>query len=563
MGKQQLYGGASGLLGAAAHGRSQARDNPRLRVPAFRLPCTLVAVTAAAVMLLSLPGSAPATAASGEVTVVIPTFGKEVLDLGKTGTNDLQFTGHIYEPLIGDTVEGDLSPRRGLAESWQIGADAKTFTLKLRDNVRWHDGKPFTSDDVLFSLAERYVAKDAICTVCNILRVSVESVEAPDKYTVRITLKRAEPTFLSLLSARDGDIRILPRHGFKKTADGYEMIGDPIGTGPWKFVSFERSVELKLAANEDHWDKKAVPAFKTMRLIPRAQPNTRLSMVRSGEADVALLDPRQVTDAKAAGLRTIGVPEKVIQLSYFGCWQEAMLCHKQKFREALAHAVDIDAITKRIYPDGTLTRLATTYWSEKALGYDPTLKPYEYNPERTKELLREINYSGTPVKLWVLRLVPEADEIMELFDGYLRAAGIKTEYTPIEFGAFRPRIVSAEQNFETTYSAHFYVDPGGARLSVMPNVRIGLISKKAGGFAQQHWDLPKIDAVWEKLTQITDIKTLEEELRRLNHELYAEYNSIPIGVRYLVAAIGPRVKDWTPSAYGYALHFETITPAGN
>src|SRR5690606_20858596 len=169
-------------------------------------------------------------------------------------------------------------------------------------------------------------------------------------------------------------------------------------------------------------------------------------------------------------------------------------------------------------------------------------------------------YDGTPVKLWSLRLVPEANEVMELFDGYLRAAGIATELTPIEFGAFRPRIVSAEQNFETTYAAHFYVDPGAARPAVMPNLRIGWISKKAGGFAQQYWNLPKIDAAWEKLTQISDIDELSQALRELNREVYEEYAAIPIGVRHLAAAIGPRVASWTPSAYGYALHFETIIP---
>src|SRR5262249_3074051 len=158
---------------------------------------------------------------------------------------------------------------------------------------------------------------------------------------------------------------------------------------------------------------------------------------------------------------------------------------------------------KRLYPEGTLTRLATSYWSEKALGYDPALKPYKYDPARTKELLRQVGYAGTPVKLWSLRLVPEANEVMELFDGYLRAADIKTELTPIEFGAFRPRIVSSPQNFETTYAAHFYVDPGAARPTVMPSLRIGWISKEAGGFAQQYWNLPKIDSAWAKLTQIT------------------------------------------------------------
>ena len=153
----------------------------------------------------------------GELTVVVPNFGRETLDLGRTSTQDLQYTGHTNEPLIGTSVEGELVPDRGLSESWTISDDAKVLTLRLRKDVSWHDGKPFTADDVVFSLAERYVAKDAICTFCRLLQTAAEVV-AIDPHTVRITLKEADPTFLAVLSARDGDIRILPRHAYRATA---------------------------------------------------------------------------------------------------------------------------------------------------------------------------------------------------------------------------------------------------------------------------------------------------------------------------------------------------------
>jgi len=524
-----------------------------------RASLTAVALSLGTALLAAAPSATSAVAEpQGELTVVIPSFGRELLDLGRTGTNDLQFTGHINEPLIGETPAGDIAAEGGLTEAWQISDDAKTFTLKLRSNVRWHDGKPFTADDVVFSLAERYVAKDAVCTVCNILRVAVEKVEAVDPQTVRITLKRPEVTFLSLLSARDGDIRILARHAYRPIADGFELIGDPIGTGPWKFISFERSVALRLAANADYWDKNRIPEFATLRLLPRAQASTRLSMVRANEADMALLDPNQIVDAKAANLRVISVPQMIISVSFLGCWQTQMLCHEQAFREALVRAVDVDAIIKRIYPDGTAKRLATSFWSEKALGYDPALKPYAYDPNRAKELLKQINYSGAPVKLWQMRLAPEAAEIMELVDGYLRASGIKTELTPIEFSAWRPRLVASPQNFETTYAAHFYIDPSAARVTVLPAYRIAWISQQAGGLVQQYWNLQKSDSDFAKLTQITNLESLDKELRRLNRETYLEYPSIPLATRSLVAAVGPRVKDWTPSAYGFALHFEKV-----
>ena len=257
----------------------------------------------------------------GELTVVVPNFGRETLDLGRTSTQDLQYTGHTNEPLIGTSVEGELVPDRGLSESWTISDDAKVLTLRLRKDVSWHDGKPFTADDVVFSLAERYVAKDAICTFCRLLQTAAEVV-AIDPHTVRITLKEADPTFLAVLSARDGDIRILPRHAYRATAEGFELIGNPIGTDPWKFVSFERGVAILFAANTSYWDASRIPDFATMRIVPRAQSSTRLSMVRSGEADMAFIDARQATDAKRAGLRILKLENANIgMLTFFGCWQ--------------------------------------------------------------------------------------------------------------------------------------------------------------------------------------------------------------------------------------------------
>ena len=497
----------------------------------------------------------------GELTVVVPNFGRETLDLGRTSTQDLQYTGHTNEPLIGTSVEGELVPDRGLSESWTISDDAKVLTLRLRKDVSWHDGKPFTADDVVFSLAERYVAKDAICTFCRLLQAAAEVV-AIDPHTVRITLKEADPTFLAVLSARDGDIRVLPRHAYRATAEGFELVGNPVGTGPWKFVSFARGVDMRLEANSNYWDKARVPEFATLRLLPRAQPSTRLSMVRSNEADMAFIDPRQVNEARNAGLRMANLKGATIGLlAFFGCWQREMLCHQREFRRAMVHAIDMDAIVKRIFPEGTYERVASSVWSKPALGFDDTLKPYKYDREMARTILKEINYSGVPVKIWVVQTnsSPEAPEIMELVDGYLRAAGFKTEVTPMEFGAFRPRYAATPQNWETGYAAHLYIDAAGARPTVLSNLRVAMISQKAGGLIQGHPDLDKIDAAWARLGKISKIDELAAELKKVNREIYEDYVYLPVAARDVVAAIGPKVRGWAPSGYGFAWHLETVT----
>lgn len=501
-----------------------------------------------------------------ELRVAVANFGREVLDLGLTSTQDLQYTGHIHDPLISGDEKGQLSSARGLAASWEMSKDARTFTAKLRAGVRWHDGKPFTSDDVVFTLGERDIAPDAVCSYCGYLRRNIAKVEAPDATTVVVTLKEPDITFPSVLSSRDGDIRILARHNYRKTANGgYELAGSPIGTGPWKFVAFERGVSMQLAANTDYWDKSRIPAFKAMRLIPRAQPSTRLAMVRSGEVDMAFVDPRQAPDVKKAGLKLLLLDGSSIGvLAMLGCWQKEMLCHEKPIREAIASAIDMQTIVKKYYPEGSGIPLANAFWTEAALGYDPALKPYAYNPQHARDLLKSINYDGSKkVRLWSVQTnsSPESPEIIQLIDGYLRAAGFKTEITPMEIGAFRPRYANNPQNFETSYAAHLYIDGPGARPMVLPNLTISFISKEAGGNIQGYADLPAIDATYKKLRTITDLGELSKQLLEVNRETYSSYNLIPIAARATVAAAGARVGGWSPGRYGFAWNLETVTRA--
>lgn len=498
---------------------------------------------------------------SETLTVVMPNFGRELLDLGKTSTQDLQYTGHTNEPLVGTAPDGTVSAERGLAESWTISDDSLVYTFKLRPDVKWHDGKAFTSDDVVFSLAERFRAKDAICTFCRLL-ASIDTVEAPDDLTVVVTLTEPDPLFLAILTGRDGDIRMLARHNYTASEEGFEMIGGPIGTGPWKYEAFSRGVDMVLKANTEYWDKERIPEFETLRLVPRSQPSTRLSMVRSGEADMAFVDPRQAEDARAAGLEIMTSEGAAIaSLEFYGCWQEAMLCHQQDFREALVRAIDMPTIFKHIYPEGTAGTIASSYWPVmQSLGFDAALEPYAYDPARAKELLDKIGYDGKTVKIWSVRTIsiPEAPEIMELVDGYLRAIGINTEITPMEFGAFRPRYASNPQTWETEFAAHLYLNAPGVRPTVLPNLRVAVIGQDVGGLIQGYWDLPGINKIWGELVKMTDVAELEKELRSLNHKMYGEFVNHPVAIKSQVAVVGPRVAEWTPSIYGFGWHLETV-----
>jgi peptide/nickel transport system substrate-binding protein len=250
-------------------------------------------------------------------------------------------------------------------------------------------------------------------------------------------------------------------------------------------------------------------------------------------------------------------------LTFFGCWQKEMWCHRTEFRKAMVLAIDMKSIVKRLFPEGSGSPYANAQFTELSLGYDSTLPLYPFDVAEARKILKEIGYDGKPVKVWSAPLPtsPETPEIMELVQGYLKAAGFKTELTPIEYGAFRPRIVKSPQTFESTYAAHLHIDVGFTRPMMMQNFAVSWISHEAGGLIQGYWNLPKADAIYKRLKQVTDLRALDEEFQKVNRETYLEYPFYPIMARNSLFGGGARVGDWSPGDYGLAWHLETVKKA--
>src|SRR5215467_14637410 len=143
-----------------------------------------------------------------------------------------------------DTIVPDL------AESWILSSDHKTITFKLRQGIKWHDGKPFTSKDVgcTFDLLLGKAQEGLRLNPRQIWYHNVESVSLRGDYEVAITLKQPQPSFLSLLAS--GYSPIYPCHVSPR-----EMRTKPIGTGPFRFVEFRRNELIRLVRNPDYWKR--------------------------------------------------------------------------------------------------------------------------------------------------------------------------------------------------------------------------------------------------------------------------------------------------------------------
>jgi len=182
----------------------------------------------------------------------------------------------VYEGLFDYDNDGKMVPM--LAESYEMSADGKTVTFKLRKNVRWHDGKPFTSADVKFTILE--VLKKVHPRGPNSFR-EVSRIDTPDDHTAIFHLDNPAPYMMRSFSAYESPM--VPKHLLEgQDIKSAPLANNPVGTGPFKFVEWKKGQYIRLDKNEDYW-QEGLPYLDRIvgRFIPDA--STRTAAMENGE----------------------------------------------------------------------------------------------------------------------------------------------------------------------------------------------------------------------------------------------------------------------------------------
>jgi peptide/nickel transport system substrate-binding protein len=500
---------------------------------------------------------------TGTVKVAIGTFGKEVMDISLDGSVGLPYHGEMFDWFIGATPDGKLSTKYGVLESYKSNADATAYTFALKKGIKWHDGVEMTSDDIKFSL-EHFKRPDSACTQCGAMRKNLARVKVIDRYTATMYLKKADVNIPAAFGPLEGNFKILPKHHFDKV--GVKGFNDnPLGSGPWKFVSRRIGEFIEYEANTDYWNSGRIPGFAKLRVVLAPEARTRMAMLKRGEVDVAALNSEHVKPLRADGFRitganTIGYP----MILFYGSYNPEFITHKLEIRKALTLALNIKELVAAYYPSEVARPYegGTLFFSPVTMGYDPNLPPYPYDPEEAKRLLKQAGYKGETVKFWnfLTSANPEQLEMNEVIASSWRDIGVNVELIPIDFGAFRPNLKSEPQTLKPP--AHIGSHMAWARPSVVNNWRVFLISHAAGGSLATGWNPKKIDKYWAEVSAIVDPDKREKRLLEINRDLYDEYWGIPIAIRNQVFGLGARVKDWQPtSGTPTDLCFETLKPA--
>src|ERR1041384_5854353 len=276
---------------------------------------------------------------------------------------------HVIEPL----VEMDFSRKAYvgvLAESWEF--QGKKWIFHLRKNVPFHDGSPFTSKDVLFSI-DRMSNDRKSLQASNFAEVT--GVKAPDDYTVIITTKKPNAVLLERLNNRF----IVSRTATEK--NGGQLDDYKIGTGPYKLVSWQRGGNLMLLRNDNYWGAK--PEIKEALFKTVQEESARVAGLLAGPASVISNLPIEEIDRVAKTPRT-----RVAKVPGFRMYFLAInVTHKpfdnRLVRQAFSYSVDPSSIIKHIF-EGNGYPLNGPL-SSNMIGYDPSIKRYPHDPRKARE----------------------------------------------------------------------------------------------------------------------------------------------------------------------------------
>ena len=423
---------------------------------------------------------------------------------------------HFWDLLVENNYN-KLQP--GLAVSWK-NIDPKTWEFKLRPNVRWQDGKPFTADDVIFSYQRARNVAGSVATFAGYLR-TVESVSAKDPLTLVIKTNIANPDLpLNLAS-----VHIVSKHvGEKSATENYNSGAAAVGTGPYKFVSYTPGDRVVMERNSDYWGGKQIWEKVNYRYINNAAART--AALLSGDVDV--IDKVSVSDLarlkQSPNVKVFpynGLRVLLLQTTFHEGPSQFITDNNGKpldknplldmrVRKALSLAINRKALVDRIL-QGAATE-ASQWMPAGTFGYNPDIKNIPNDVNQAKKLLAEAGFpQGFKLTIHVPNdRYPQAPETMQAVAQFWTRIGVKTQVEVLPWASYSAR---ANKN-EFAVSVLAWGNGTGEASYALVNVLATVDAKKGLGASNwSHYSNPAVDKTLTDSTAEFDAAKREAILR--------------------------------------------------
>lgn len=435
----------------------------------------------------------------------------------------------LYDPLVFQDLDGKIVP--GLAESWEVSDDGTAYTFHLRKGITFHNGEPFTADDVIAtweygkgessSWPDRYTI--------------AKSVEKIDDYTVKVTTDGPKP--LLLVTMHDFWSIIPNEYIAKVGVDGFQE--HPIGTGPFMFVEWVKGDHITYQANPNYW-RKGMPKVETLifRFIPES--STRAAAIQTNEIDIVQrLSAEEAQQLLGVpGVRVIKYPVARIFYVAFNNLTTGVgkPTENAKVRQAMNYAVDVDAIIDALFSG--YGKRAAGFVATFEMGYG-NVEPFPYDPEKAKALLAEAGYgNGFAMDMACpAGVYGSFEEVCEAIVGYLGEVGITVKLQIMESAQYW----DLEANKELP---PLFGDSWGEESGEAYNRLIGALGGMNAAYSA--WSDPEIDRLLSKISTEVDVAKRTALYQELQVYMHDNPPFIYLYEPYTFEAVRDKVQDYHP-----------------
>ena len=493
----------------------------------------MLGLTSVLFLGLSLPlqGASDKPKRGGTLTMAVRKEIRIMNPLVRTRSIDGWIRELMFETLVEMDMNGNLHPN--LAESWDISNDRKLYTFKIRKGVKFSDGREMTAEDVKFAMDYTMNPKNGATGFSRL--AIVKRIEVPDKYTLKVYMKRSSAAFVDGL-AENKAFSVIPKgsveEGIRKPANF------PPGTGPWKFVEWKPQRRMVFERNDNYWGHK--PYLDKLVFVPIANDIVRLIAVRAGDVDIAERVSeewaRQIIDGKVKGVKVAESPSGGFRQIKFNVADPPF--DNIKLRQAVAYAIN----KKEILGAGWFGfgETSNQRYPKGHSWYIEGVPSPSQNLNKAKALLKESGYKGEFIKLLVENITSSYNEAIAI-QAQLKKIGLNIHIDSLESGAASAIKSEGKYSINNSGGRAIFADPSAAYMMFRCE-RTRMRGENETGYCDK-----AMDSLLEQAESETDTKKRRNVFKQIVTKLNQEVPTIHVG--YI-----PRFYVFRDHVKGFASH---------
>lgn len=468
-----------------------------------------------------LTGEVSSPERGGSINIAVQDDPKVMNPLYATDRITLTVNQSLYAPLF---YMDNGKKVYALAESAYASKDYKTYFIKLKEGLTWHDGKAITADDIVFTVNQiidetqnspfrsQYVFDGQPVKVIKI-----------DELTVKFVLPEAAPSFEGALMY----LYPIPKHiyqGEKDIADSSKN-DHPIGSGPFMYKEYVPGEHLTLERFEDYYDGAAYLDTISYQIM---DPDTADQALHEGVVQMSLIDTRDYEALNESGEYNL-VTYADGRLEYMVFNMNTPEMKKKEVREAIAYALDKEEMIRISYLSSMFADPASSIFTPDTLYHTSEVRTYAYDPEKSKELLEQADVTNLKIRLaYVTSSKTQMNQALYI-QQKLKKVGIEVELKPMEAAVYEKRRLDKN-------NTDFEISLAGYILGPDP-VSYETLYKSSGVYNESHAENQDLDTLWERAAVEVDSAARQKLYVQIQQKIAKELQVLPIAYTKSVIAV--------------------------